>query len=71
MSALVRYEILGHFVNTFTTHDKYSPCSIQNLGQQIETPLSKKQNTFFNFLLYFWNLHLICNIVQNKMSLLA
>ena len=34
--------------------------------QQLQTPLSKKKKTFFGFLLHFWNVHEIYNILKKK-----
>ena len=39
-STLVKFEILGLFVNTLTTDDKYSSRNIQNLTEQLETAIS-------------------------------
>ena len=58
--ALVWYEILRLFVNTSTTDDKYSRSNMQNLRQQFQTQLYKKQKIFSGlfiaFLKYAWNL---------------
>ena len=37
-------EILRLFVNTLTADNKYSRCNVHNLAQQVQTPLSQKQN---------------------------
>ena len=54
------YEILRLFVNALTADDKYSGSNMQNLPQQFQTPLSRKQKTFSGFLSKFlkcaWNL---------------
>ena len=54
------YEILRLFVNALTADDKYSGSNMQNLRQQFETPLSRKQKTFSEFFFAFvkcaWNL---------------
>ena len=59
MSALVRSKILGLFVNTLTPEYTYSRRNIQTLTQQVQTPLSLKQKTFFVFFIAFlkstWN----------------
>ena len=59
-SSLVWYEILRLFVKTLTADDKYSGSRMKSLPQQIQTSLSKKQNTFSWFLIAFlkcaWNL---------------
>ena len=71
MSALVIPEIFRLFVNTLTPDVKYSRRNIQNLWQQLQTCLSQKRNTFFDFLLHFWNVHDIENILKKKKSTLA
>ena len=52
--------MLRLFVNALTADDKYSGSNIQNLRQQFETPLSRKQKTFswffIAFLKFAWNL---------------
>ena len=54
------YEILRLFVNALTADDKYSGSNMQNLPQQFQTPLSRKQKTFSGFFIAFvkcaWNL---------------
>ena len=52
-SALVSYEILTLFVNTFTTDDKYSRRSMLNFTQKLEAPLLQKQKTFSGLFLAF------------------
>ena len=47
------YEILRLFVNALTADDKYSGSNMQNLRQQFQTPLSRKQNTFSGFFIAF------------------
>ena len=58
-SALVRYKILGLFVNTFIAEHTYSGRNMQTLTQQVQTPLSLKQKTFSWFFIAFlkstWN----------------
>ena len=62
-SALVWYEILRLFVKTLTADDKHSSSNMQNLPEQIETPVSQKQKTFSGFFIAFlegaWNLEKI------------
>ena len=59
MSALVRFNILGLFVNTLTAEYKYSRRNMQTFTQQVQTPLSLKQKTFSEFFIAFmkstWN----------------
>ena len=52
-SPSVWYEILRLFVNALTADDKYSGSNMQNLPQQLQTPLSQKQNTFYGFFIAF------------------
>ena len=39
---------------------------MQILWSQIQTQLSQKKKTFFVFLLHFWNVHEIYNILEKK-----
>ena len=59
-SALVWSEILRLFVNTLTADNKYSSCNVDNFGQQVQMPLSQKQETFSRSFIAFlkcaWNL---------------
>ena len=48
-SALVWYEILRQFVKALPADDMYSHSKKQNLQEQLQTPLSQKQKTFFEF----------------------
>ena len=58
-SALVRSKILELFVNTLTAEYTYSGRNMQTITQQVQTPLSWKQNTFSGILIAFlksiWN----------------
>ena len=58
-SALVRSKLLGLFVNTLTAEFMYSGRNMQIFTQQVQTPLSLKQNTFSGFFIAFlkstWN----------------
>ena len=59
MSALVRFKILGLFVNTLTAEYTYSRRNMQTFKQHIQPPLSIKQKTFSGFFIDFlkstWN----------------
>ena len=59
-SPSVWWEILRLSVNALTTDDKDSGSNMQNFPQQVQTPLSQKQNTFYLFFIAFlkcaWNL---------------
>ena len=70
-SALVVSEMFRLFVNTLTPDDKYSRRNMQIFWQQFQTALFQKRKTFFNFLLLFWNVHEIENILKKKKSILA
>ena len=52
-SVLVRSEILGLFLNTFTAESTYSRRNMQTLTQQVQTPLSLKQKNFSGFFIAF------------------
>ena len=60
MSALVTSEIFRLFVNTLTPDEEYSRRIILIFWQQLQMPLSQKENTFCQFLIafpkYAWNL---------------
>ena len=60
MSSLVISEIFRVFVNTLTPDVKYSRRYMQIFWQQIQTFLSPKAKTFYQFLMLFlkcaWNL---------------
>ena len=60
MSALVTSQIFTLFVNTLTPDEKYSRRNIKIFWQQLQTPLSQKGNTIYQFLIVFlncgWNL---------------
>ena len=59
-SPSVLYEILRLFFNALTSDDKYSGSNMLNLLQQFQTPLYRKQKTFYRFFIAFqkcaWNL---------------
>ena len=59
-SPSVWYEILRLFVNALNADDKYSGSNMQNLLQQLQTPLFQKQKTFSRFFIAIlkcaWNL---------------
>ena len=46
-------EILRLFIDALTADDKYSGSNMQNLPQQFQTPLSRKQETFSGFFIAF------------------
>ena len=48
MSLLVIYKILGLLVNTFATDDKYTLLNSDNLMQQIQMLITKKETNFLN-----------------------
>ena len=53
MSALVRYEILGLFVNKLTSEYQYSRRNMQTFAHQVQTLLSLKQKIFSGFFIAF------------------
>ena len=66
MSALVTSDIFRLFVNTLIADVKDSRRNMQIFWQQLQTPLSQKVKNFFDFLLHFWNVHEIYNVLKNK-----
>ena len=44
-------------------------CTISR--QKFQRDYRKKKRVFVNFLLHFWNVHAISNILKKKMSILA
>ena len=52
---LVIWKLLGLFVNTLNTDDKYSLLNCDNLLEPIQMQLSKIQKTNFLFFSAFWN----------------
>ena len=71
MSALVRSEILGLFVNTLTAEYTYSRRNMETFTQEVQKLLSLKQKIFSGFFIAFlkstWN----GEHFQKKESLLA
>ena len=63
--------MLRLFANSFTADDKHSCRNMQNFRQQLQTLLSEKRKTLFEFFLHFWNVHQIYNILKKRMSVLA
>ena len=70
-SQSVLYKTLRLFVNALTADDKYSGGNMQNLPQQFQTPLSREQKLFADFLFHFWNVHEIYIIFKKKVSILS
>ena len=66
MSALITSDIFRLFVNTLIPDVKDSRRNMQIFWQKFQTPLSQKVKTFFDFLLHFWNVHEIYNVLKNK-----
>ena len=64
----MRFEILGHFVNTLTANYEYSCSNRENLPLPIQIKFSKTSYTLVLFFLHFWNLHEISNVLVKKMS---
>ena len=46
---LVRFEVLGQFVNTMTAVYNYFRWNLENLRQQVQTLISRKVKTFSLF----------------------
>ena len=71
MTPLVLGEILGMFVNTLTGDGKYSVQDRENLPVPIQMILSENQKLFLSFFFHFLNLHLILNILKERMMVIA
>ena len=71
MSALVTSEVFRLFVDTLTSDVKYSRRNMLIFWKQFQTLLSQKRKIFFDFLLHFWNVHEIENILRKIKSILA
>ena len=52
-SVLVKFKIVGFFVNTLTADDKYSSRNIQNLTQQLQTAIDQKQKAFYRIFITY------------------
>ena len=70
-SALGTSEMFRVFVNTLTRDVKDSRRNMQIFWQQFQTLLSQKKKTFLDFLLHFWNVHEIYNILKKEKSIIA
>ena len=70
-SALGTSEIFRLFVNTLTRDVKDSRRNMQIFWQQFQTLLSQKKKNFLVFLLHFWNVHEIYNILKKEKSIIA
>ena len=53
MSALITSEIFRLFVNTLTPDDKYSRRNMQIFWERLQTHLSQKEKTFWEFFIAF------------------
>ena len=68
----IRSEILGLLDNTLTGNYENSRSNGENLMLPIEIKLSKKSYTFWAiFLMHFWLLHEIFNVLKKRMSLIG
>ena len=70
-SLLLTWKILGLLVNTLASDEKYPALNRDNLTIPMQMQLSQKQKIFLHFLLNFWNLNSILNILKKKMTLTA
>ena len=64
-------KILGLVLNPLIDHDKYCLLNWGNLFQHFQMQLSQKRKIFSNSFLHFLNLHLIFNIFEKNMTLIA
>ena len=70
-SLLVRSEILGLFINTLTSDDKYSRHDRENFPQQIQMQLSQKLQNFSQLFIAFSKSTSISEYFEKQMSLVA
>ena len=70
-SLLWTWKILGLLVNTLASDEKYPALNRDNLTIPMQMQLSQKQKIFLHFLLNFWNLNSILNILKKKMTVTA
>ena len=66
MSPVVLGEILVVFVNTFTPDGKYLVQDATIWNAQFKCNYLENEKLFLDFLFHFWNLHLILNILKEK-----
>ena len=52
-STLVKFKIVGFFVNTLTADDKYSSRNIQNFTQELQTAIYQKQKAFYRIFITY------------------
>ena len=71
MSVLVVSEILGLFVNTFTASDKCSLCNKSFFLNQFQNNYIRNNKRFGTFLVHFWNVYQISNILKEKMTFIG
>ena len=64
--SLIRSEILGLLVNTFTVNFEYSRSNRENLRLPIQVKLSENYRLFAALFLHFWHVHEICNFLEKK-----
>ena len=70
-SLLLTCEIFGLHVNTLATDEKYLVLNLDRLPIPVQMILFENQKVFLNFLLYFWSLAEILNVLKKKMVLIA
>ena len=72
MSVSLISEIIGLFFSTLSPDNKYSVLNTENLRQQIQLQLSKKERSFSEFfLLHVWNVHQNLDVLKKDMTLIA
>ena len=70
-SLLLTCKILGLLVNTLAAEENYPVLNRNNLMIPIQMKISQKRRLFLNFLLHFWNLPEILNVLKKRMTLIA
>ena len=70
-SLLLTCKVLGLLVNTLAGDEKYPVLDRDNLTIPVQMQLSMKKNLFSVFLLVFWSLAEILNVLKKKLTLIA
>ena len=71
ISPLLKSEIIGMFVNTWTADYKY-PLRIRRICRSLfKCNYLKNKKHFLGFSFHLWNLHQILNIFEKKKILIA
>ena len=70
-SPLLKFEVLGVFVNTLTADENYPFGNSGICSSLFKCNSLKNEKLFHNSLFYLWNIHKILNIFKEKMIVIA